>query len=195
MIAEWARLCLQFYLLHLQICKSTFACLYSSVFIKDAQKAPRREGIESQSSAIEERSVIRYYELPSLQTFAKNILSRAQRCNQIKDYSDYSCRPISLGLGEEEEEEDHMCHATPLRFHNSVRYNQKLERCSLGGAGEGRREGRKDKVGRRGGHAFCLPARARRLTGWRLQQILIAFQYGVEFQTKSSVEGREGGRE
>ena len=54
-------------------------CLFVVEWLHKRRSKGRKEGMESQSSPLEERSKIRYYELPSLPTFAKKILSiRAQ---------------------------------------------------------------------------------------------------------------------
>ena len=54
-------------------------CLFVVEWLHKRRSKGRKVGMESQSSPLEERSKIRYYELPSLPTFAKKILSiRAQ---------------------------------------------------------------------------------------------------------------------
>ena len=153
-----------------------------------------KEAIESQSSR-EERSMIRYYELPSLQTFAKKILSRAQSCSRdairLKiTLTTPAGRPISLGRPRGGPH-------VPRRFGFTTRCDTIRSWKDARSEGPGKGGGREGRTKSDGGEATLSVyqrARARRLTGWRLQQILIAFQYGVEFQTKSSVEGREGVR-
>ena len=50
-------------------------CLFVVEWLHKRRSKGRKEGMESQWSPFEERSKIRYYELPSLPTFAKKILS------------------------------------------------------------------------------------------------------------------------